>query len=161
MNLFQVKNIIFKTECENFILDGLCCSEPIMTKQGKGIVDNYFVYGINTDKHEYTGPIVSFGILSETCEVAYVSKDLNLRYGENDNIRAQNWSEYDKKAYDLYASSYEKVREFLFEENCSKYKKEELNKYIISMKKIIDKALWPIYKELFPTFFDWVLRVQS
>lgn len=159
MNLFQVKNMVFKTECENLILDGLCCSEPIMTMQDEKIVDNYFVYGLDRDKQEYTGPIVSFGILSERCEVAYVNKSLTSCYGENDYIRAENWNEYDKKSYSEYVSSYEKVRAFLFNKNCSGTEKLELEKYITSMEKIIDDALLPIYKDLFSDFFKWAFSV--
>lgn len=159
MNLFQVKNTIFKTECENLILDGLCCSEPIMTMRDKMIVDNYFVYGLDREKQEYTGPIVSFGILSENCEVAYVNKSLNSCCGENDCIRAKNWNEYDKGSYNEYVSSYEKVRKFLFVPNCTEEEKIELKRYITSMEKIIDDALFPIYKELFPTFFEWSSKV--
>lgn len=159
MNLFQVKNIIFKTECENLILDGLCCSEPIMTMLDGKIVDNYFVYGLDREKQEYTGPIVSFGILSDTCEVAYVNKSLNSCYGENDSISAQNWNEYDKMAYDEYVSAYEKVRNFLFTPSCTEIQKIELKKYITAMEKIIDDALLPVYKELFSDFFEWSFSV--
>lgn len=159
MNLFQVKNVIFKTECENLILDGLCCSEPIMTMKNEKIVDNYFVYGLDRGKKEYTGPIVSFGILSESCEVSYVNKSLDSCYGESNYISAQNWNEYDKKSYDEYVSSYEKVRNFLFNQNCTETEKLELKRYIMSMEKIIDDALLPIYRELFPDFFMWAFSV--
>lgn len=159
MNLFQVKNIIFRTECENLILDGLCCSEPIMTMRDGKIIDNYFVYGLDREKQEYTGPIVSFGILSESGEVAYVNKSINACYGENDCISAKNWNEYDTGSYDEYVSAYEKVRNFLFNQNCIETEKMELKRYIISMEKIIDDALLPIYRDLFPDFFNWAFSV--
>ena len=45
MNLKNVKAIISLTECYKYISCGAYCSEPIMTKDNKGIIDNYFIFG--------------------------------------------------------------------------------------------------------------------
>lgn len=157
MTIHQVKEAIFRTECENIILDGLCCSEPIMEKKGDTIIDNYFVYAMDREKKSYSGPITSFGICSEQCRVEYVNKNLTGMTGhrEEETYRAKNWQEYDVDAYNEYVTLFSVVREFLLKKGCTIEEKNTLGKYVASMKKIVDDALWPIYIELFPSFFDW------
>lgn len=158
MTLFEVKNIIFQTECENLLLDGLCCSEPIMTRDAKGIIDNYFVYDLDRTNKSYSGPIVKFGIYSETTEVSYIDKDMKLGSGkgENDYFSAKNWGVYDNVAYGTYVNSFSYVREFIYENELSTENKKQLKIYLESLRSIIDDSLWEIYMEVNPTFFEWV-----
>lgn len=161
MTLYEVKNIVFRTECENLLLDGLCCSEPIMIKDSKGIVDNYFVYSLDREKKSYSGPIAKFGIYSETITVAYIDRNIKICVGkgENDYFPAQNWGCYDNIAYDNYVNSFPVIREFIFEKNLSKENKEQVRIYIDSLKCIVDDSLWEIYKELNPLFYEWINEI--
>lgn len=158
MTLYEVKKVIFRTECENLLFDGLCCSEPIMTKDNKGIVDNYFVYGLDRDNKSYSGVIVKFGIYSDSITVAYIDKDIKskVRKGENDYFPAQNWGCYDNIAYEKYVNTFSEVRDFVFEKTLNHEQKERLRTYIDSLKCIVDDSLWDIYISLNPLFYEWV-----
>lgn len=157
MNLKQVKNALFQTECAECVRDGMCCSEPLMTRDEKGIIDNYFIYGENSERKSYSGPLVSFGVYSEAKKAAYIDygqKKWFFRSSE-DEIQAATWDRYDEEAYSRYLAAFPQVREFLFEKDCTHEQKEILRTYIKALRRLTDDALWPMYRELAPEFFKW------
>ena len=156
MNLFQVKHVIFQTECERLVLDGVCCSEPVMTRDEKGILDHYFLYGEDEALKSYFGPAAVFGIYSDQARTAYIRKPAGERA-----IRALNWNQYDKKAYDLYCETFPRVREFLFRAECSEEEKKVLRAYVESFRRITDGGLWPLYQEIGGEFFQWAREAGS
>lgn len=157
MNLKQVKNALFQTECAGCVRDGMCCSEPVMTRDARGIIDNYFIYGENSERKSYSGPLVSFGVYSEQKKTAYIDCGQQRKFSKSavDEIRAVCWDRYDEAAYSRYQAAFPQVREFLFEKDCTREQKEILQIYIKSLRSLTDDALWPLYRELAPDFFTW------
>ena len=161
MNVNQVRNAIFRTECKNLIRDGLCCSEPIMTRDEKGVIDHYFIYGINREEKTFSGPVASFGIYSESRETAYISASQTRKYSKSpeDEIRAVNWGQYDENAYGRYEETFPLVRDFVYRTHCTEEQKAVLRKYIEALRALTDDGMWPLYRELAPGFFNWAKTV--
>ena len=42
MELKQVKALLHQTECGEMFMDGMGCSEPILTQGNAGLIDNFF-----------------------------------------------------------------------------------------------------------------------
>ncbi len=162
MNLKQVKNAVFWTECRDCVREGMCCSEPIMTWDGRGIVDNYFVYGENGERKSYSGPVVSFGVYSEQKEAAYIKRGREMPFskGAEDEIVAVSWEQYDGEAYERYQKAFPLVRGFLFEENCTEEQREILKSYLQAFRMVTDGGLWPLYLEMAPEFFRWAKKMK-
>ena len=59
------------------------------------------------------------------------------------------------KDYENYSALYTEVREFAFKENCTTAEKTALSNYLAALKSVVSDSLYPFYKELAPTFFEW------
>ena len=63
MNVNQVKDVIKKTKCADFICSAEYCSEPIMSKDSNGnIIDNYILFSRTEDCLLISQPHIVFGI---------------------------------------------------------------------------------------------------
>lgn len=152
--LKEVKTKIFKTECRDFICEGLCCSEPVLSKDEHGIVDNYFIYACNDDATIFSKPLVLFGVYSETETVAYVMKTLDMEDKEYKAPRIK-VNEEIHTVYNRYSELYPQIRDFAFED-CNVNQKDMLKEYVQSLEKISGTVLYGFYQTLIPQFFDWV-----
>lgn len=155
MYLRQVKNAIFDTECGRLVRDGMCCSEPILSRDAKGVIDNFFVYCEDWEEGTFSGPAYRFGIYAETRETAYMEK--NERYF---SVGKDVYQSYFRKSilaqekYEKYSLSYARVREFVLME-CTEEQRDILKGYMQSLEEIIDAKMLPLYWELAPRFFTW------
>jgi len=163
MNFYQVKNAIFQTDCGKQVKDGLCCSYPVMTKDERGIIDHYFIYGWDEERHLFSGPLKCFGIYSDMKQTAYISlpSERGISISPDDELREKNPGYYNKAAYQDFTETFPKVREFLMKENCTNEEKRQLKKYLDGFLDVTDDGLLPVYRELAPDFFNWAERQLS
>lgn len=111
LTIDDVKASIYKTECKKFIKEGFSCSDPIITKDENGLIDNFFIYAANRDESLVTPPIVSFGIYAETKKTAYVTQgNKEPKAKENHKETLANRRELRNK----YSGLYSEIREFVF-----------------------------------------------
>lgn len=144
----EVKASIYKTECKNYINDGMWLSDPMPTNDGSGLVDNYFVYSRNREGTKVNGPFLTFGIYTEQNKTAYI----------NDNLSGQkprdNMVSGGADIYAGYEKDYLQIREWVMKD-IDGDKKEVLNRYIDGLSKVGGTGILEIYKESFPSFFEW------
>lgn len=57
MELKQVKALLHQTECGEMFMDGMGCSEPILTQGNAGLIDNFFVYLVDKPAGTASGPL--------------------------------------------------------------------------------------------------------
>lgn len=163
MELKQVKAVVNKLPLSNILKEGLAFSEPIMSKEGDKIIDNYFVYAIDYTENQYSGPIATFGVFSDTEEIAYINTDLsNLFKSECNKVFSLNPApEGIREVFDLYEKTYSLVRDFLFNEEIADQQKTDLRNYINSMKQAVFEDLWKYYTEFVPPFFEWSAHILN
>ena len=153
LSLKEAKAAIYQTECGELILDGLYCSEPIMTYGEKGIVDNYFVFSADRLMKQISSPIFRFGIYSDRGEVAYVLEEEEQSTRIDNELRA---NEDPYQMYQRYSDLYPIIRSSLIQGNCNVQEKKDLKEYCSILRSFSGSGLWNLYKKLYPTFFDWV-----
>lgn len=44
MELMQVKSLLHKTEFGELVVDGMGCSEPVLSRKQGVLIDNFFIY---------------------------------------------------------------------------------------------------------------------
>lgn len=147
----DVKASIYKTDCKKYIKEGFSCSDPIITKDEHGLIDNFFIYAANRNESLVTPPIVAFGIYADTKETAYVKQGAkDPKAQENIKTLTTNKNELRNK----YAALYSEIREFVFED-CNSEQAQQLHEYISSLKALVGQTLWTYYKSTSPMFFEW------
>ena len=154
MTVEEVKSKIFETECGKMIREGMFCSEPILTNGEKGLIDNYFIYGRDSKRQHFTKPKRCFGIYTDLNEVAYSDKD--NEFAEKDYSSSEEMNiEKCFDAYDRYAELYPKIRELAYQD-CNDDDKEHLSEYIKCFRQFSGDILFAFYKELYPSYFEWI-----
>ena len=73
MELKQVKALLHQTKCGEMFMDGMGCSEPVLTKDGTGLIDNFFVYLIDKRAGTASGPLARMGLHAESGALAYLT----------------------------------------------------------------------------------------
>lgn len=152
MTLNEVKRVIMKTECKMFLCDGLTCSEPMLSRGEKGLIDNFFIYSSNREKTEFSKPIIIFGIYADLCDVAYIkecSEDNTLTKCSK-LIEDEALFECFRKYSDLYPD----VRKVAFTK-CKSDDKKKVLEYYKSFKNITNAVIWEYYKHIAPEFLEW------
>lgn len=153
MTLNEVKRTIMKTECKMFLCDGLTCSEPMLTRDEKGLIDNFFIYSSNREKTEFSKPIIIFGIYAELCEIAYIKECPENRNMIKGIKLVENDSLFD--SFRRYSEIYPYVREVAFTD-CNENDKKKVLEYYDCFKSITNNVVWNYYKEVAPQFIEWV-----
>lgn len=153
-SLKEIKAVIFKTDCKDFICDGLCCSEPIITKDENGLIDNYFIYACDRKGIEYSKPLVTFGVYSDVGKTAY--KNPSPKFEDIDYRDTNPTNEQEAlNAYDSYVGLYPQIRGIVFTE-CNENQKRLITEYVSALKAFSGSVLWEYYQKLSPMFFEWV-----
>lgn len=158
-SLKEIKSIIFRTECKQYICEGLCCSEPIMSCDASGIIENYFIYACNSDATTFSRPMVIFGIYSDSENIAYVKTEVDIEdrlFQVNSQQRIDENELFD--LYDKYEELYPQIREFAFTD-CSSLQKQILSEFYSNLQVISGTVLWDFYRKLFPQFFEWAEKI--
>ena len=154
ISLMESKARIFRTEYKNLMYDGMCCSEPILTKGDKGLIDNFFVYSSNQEGTTFSSPRSVFGIYAEAGTAAYRMEEIPIErglYSTDAPVDAPN------ETYERYVSLYPVIREIAFTE-CDTEGREHLRQYMHDLEMISGPVIWGFARKLFPTFFDWADR---
>ena len=153
-SLKEIKQKVFKTECKELLFDGLFRSEPVLTKDSNGLIDNYFVYASNRDSSVVSQPMVAFGIYSDLEKTAYINADIyndkSIEIKNNINHSILN-EEYVKEYENLYII----LREMVFTE-CNDDGKLKLKEYLDHLYNLSGDGLWRNYLMIAPSFFRWV-----
>lgn len=156
MELKQVKALLHQTKCGEMFMDGMGCSEPVLTKDGTGLIDNFFVYLIDKRAGTASGPLARMGLHAESGALAYLTsadeRPFSVLPGDTVPVNSPAVS---NKDYENYSALYTEVREFAFKENCTTAEKTALSNYLAALKSVVSDSLYPFYKELAPTFFEW------
>lgn len=156
MELRQVKSILHQSKCGEMFLDGMGCSEPILTKTEHGLVDNFFVYLANKKEATYSAPIAIISLQAETGTIIKMvsCNDEPFSVPPTETIKADSFipSEQD---YKEYSALYAKIRSIAFKTPCSSSERQVISAYLESLEKVVNKSLFPFYKELAPAFFEW------
>ena len=156
MELKQVKALLHQTRCGEMFMDGMGCSEPVLTKDGTGLIDNFFVYLIDKRAGTASGPLARMGLHAESGALAYLTsadeRPFSVLPGDTIPVNSPAVS---NKDYENYSALYTEVREFAFKENCTTAEKTALSNYLAALKSVVSDSLYPFYKELAPTFFEW------
>lgn len=159
MELRQVKNRLLQTECGELIMDRMDISEPMLTKDKDGLVDNFFIYLVDMEEHINYGPVGRAGIDAETGKLKYlVSCNENPFSKKPTDIITAGTASATGTKYEAYSKMYPCVRAFAFKEHCSDEERRILRDYYHSFLGIVNPALLPFYKEMAPSFFSWVER---
>lgn len=156
MELKQVKGILHQSECGEMFLDGMGCSEPVLTKTERGLIDNFFVYLVNKKEALYSGPIARMGLQADSGTAVYIIScdEEPLSVLPTETIKAASHI-IPQREYEKYSALYGKMRSFAFKTPCSDSERQVLSAYMNSLKNIVNKALFPFYKEIAPSFFTW------
>lgn len=154
MNVNQVKNVIKKTECADYVFSGLFCSEPIMSKDESGqMVDNYMIFSRTDDGAQISPPQCIFGIYTEKEKTAYIKDSIPSIYKESLYPEQFVDEELMKEARRIYIELFPIVRDMY---QCSQDVDSSIvHQYVDALKKMSGNTLFGFYEELFPKFFNW------
>lgn len=154
MNVNQVKNVIRKTNCSDYVFSGLFCSEPIMSKDDNGqMIDNYIVYSRSEDCSQIYPPQCAFGINSEKEETVYINKSIASEFENQQYSEIFEDEDVMRKARAVYLELYPLVRDmYQYENNIDS---GVIQNYLKALKQISGNTLFEFYKKLFPAFFEW------
>lgn len=161
MELSQVKSILHQTEVGEMLMDGMGCSEPILSLKDGKLIDNFFVYFANKKNCTVSGPIAKFGLLADTSEIAYLisCEDQPFSLLPQDTM-AISYPSLLAEDYAHYGCLYAKVRKIAYKSNCIESEKQVITEYIATFEKIISPAMMKLYEEMTPSFFAWVRSQQ-
>lgn len=157
MELAQVKNILHQTEIGELLMDGMGCSEPLLTFKDEKLIDNFFVYLANKKAHVVSGPIARIGIHADEATVDYlISCDkAPFSIGPKETITIE-YPAILAEDYERYGSLYAKIRTIAYKCDCSGVEKQVIVDYIAALRKIVAPAMMKLYEEMAPSFFEWV-----
>lgn len=162
MELKQVKSILHQTKCGEMFMDGMGCSEPILTHSNKGLVDNFFVYLVNKRENTVTGPLARIGLYADSETLAYLisceEKPFSVSPKESIPYISPLASAHE---HEEYSSLYGEIRKIAFKEFCSESERATILRYVDLLQKIVSKSLYRFYKESAPEFFEWVRKQTS
>ena len=160
MNINQVKSVIAKTNCVDYIFSASYCSEPIMSKDSNGrLIDNYVVFSRNEDCTQISSPQCIFGIYSEKEEVVYIDDTISKKYSEQ--LYQEKFCEEKLmvEARKQYIALFPIVRR-MYQFN-GDIDFNIVSKYVESLKCISGDTLFTFYNQLFPSFFEWIKALED
>ena len=79
ISLKKARSTIFSTECGKCIKEGLECSEPIITQDENGLIDNYFVYGCDSEGRHFTNRLLGLGCIQIKKKLRIWVESLSLK----------------------------------------------------------------------------------
>lgn len=157
MELIQVKSILHQTEVGEMMVDGMGCSEPILSLKDSKLIDNFFVYLANKKSCTISGPIARIGLNADNSEVEYLisceAQPFSLAPQETITITYPSVLAED---YENYSRLYAQIRHIAYKSDCTASEKQIIKEYMYAFKKVIAPAMMRFYEEMVPTFFAWI-----
>ncbi len=157
MELAQVKSILHQTEIGELLMDGMGCSEPILSMKAGRLIDNFFVYFANKQKCTVSGPVAKIGIQADAAEIDYLISCEEHTFSLAPNATMIiDYPSICAEDYTHYGYLYTKVRDIAYKSVCTESEKQTIEEYMVVLKKIIAPAMMKFYQEMVPSFFMWV-----
>lgn len=157
MELIQVKHILHQTECGELFVDGMGCSEPILTRTEDGLIDLFFVYYANKKAGTFSGPVARIGLNAERGRLVSLESCYEKPFSvKPDELVVGKPQLVTDEQYEKYCRLYPEVRNLAFRESCTDSEKELLADYEKAFRAVVNPALFPFYLELAPAFFTWL-----
>lgn len=154
MNVMQVKNVIGRTDCADYVYSGLFCSEPIMSKDDHGnMIDNYIIFSRSEDNLQISAPQCVFGIYTDKEKTAYINDVISDDF--KDHLYSEKLESDDviRSSHDLYMELFPMVRDmYQLNDNIDS---SLVIKYVDALRNISGDTLFDFYNKLFPSFFNW------
>lgn len=159
MELMHVKALLHQTEFGELVVDGMGCSEPVLSRKQGVLIDNFFVYLADKEAGKVSGPIARVGLCAETGKLDYLisCEEQPFSVGPADIID-QAYPMFSRDEYMRYASLYAEIREIAFKENCTESERRAIRDYYAAWKAVISPSLRGLYEELAPSYFAWMFR---
>lgn len=156
MELKQVKSLLHQTKCGEMFMDGMGCSEPILTQEGIVLIDNFFVYLIDKHAGIASGPVARMGLHAESGALTYLTSCNEHPFSVlPSGTVSVSPSIVLSEDYSAYSALYAAMRTFAFKKNCTVAEKATLSNYLAALRSIVCDSLYPFYEELAPAFFEW------
>lgn len=157
MELTQVKSILHQTEVGELLMDGMGCSEPILSLKDGMLIDNFFVYFANKKACVVSGPIARIGIHAGDATVSYLIScdEAPFSVGPKDTITIA-YPVLLTEDYERYGCLYAKMRAIAYKRDCSEEEKRVIADYTEALKNVVAPAMMKLYEEMTPSFFEWV-----
>lgn len=159
IELTQVINILHRTVGSKLIMDGMGCSEPILSKRNGKLIDNFLIYFSNFEENLVSGPVAHIGLDADSQCVEYViSCDEGLFSLSSQSLMNVSEPDFTKEDYEEYGKCYKAMRCIAYKSSCSDGEKNIILSYFRSLKKIVAPEMLKLYKEMVPEFFDWAKK---
>lgn len=156
MELKQVKALLHQTECGEMFMDGMGCSEPILTQGNAGLIDNFFVYLVDKSAGTASGPLARMGLQAESGALSYLISANEHPFSVPPSCTIHvSPAMASSEDYENYSSLYAEIRKFVFKQNCTDSERSILSDYLTALKSVVSVSLYPFYTELAPAFFQW------
>lgn len=158
MNVYQVKDVIKKTECAALICSSEYCSEPIMSKDNKGeLIDNYILFSRNDDCSLISSPQTVFGIYTNKEKMAYIENVASEKFHKQMYEEYFNDETFMREARQKYLDLFPEIRA-MYQSGCD-INNEKISNYVKALRTISGNTLFSFYKQLFPDFFEWTAQI--
>ena len=159
MELIQVKNILHQTVGGDLFMDGMGCSEPILSAKENKIIDNFMVYFVDPQKSIVSGPVALVGLQADNKTVEYFNpcddKMFSLAPRAVMKINFPSFTEHD---YETYRQYYKSIREIAYKSDCCSNEKKTIENYFLALKKVVAPEMLKLYEEFVPEFFEWIRK---
>lgn len=154
MNVMQVKNVIERTDCADYVYSGLFCSEPIMSEDDQGnMIDNYIIFSRSEDNSLISAPQCAFGIYTDKEQTAYINDVISESFEEHLYSEKFESDDVMRESWDLYMELFPTVRDmYHLNDNIDSHLVIE---YVDALRIISGDTLFDFYNKLFPSFFNW------
>lgn len=161
MELKKVKSLLLQTECGALLLDGMGCSEPVLTREDGRLIDNFFVYLTDRNSNTASGPLARIGLNADSGTLAYLVHATQKPFSLPPDrcIRVERPT-YSVEEFEEYSKLYAQLREFAFKDRCTVDERGSLRKYLSALRHIVGPSMFGFYEELAPSFFQWVRQEE-
>lgn len=159
MKLRQLKNILWRTEYGKLFPTNTLCSEPIPIKTAEGMNECCFWCRYDWKKNIFTAPFAKVIYNADRAEgISFVSCDETPSFslGPKEILHAEKSAKECADNYPKFEEMYDLARPIFYKENCSDEEKRLLSDFYTAFKNYVDEVLMVFYRELVPSFFEWL-----
>lgn len=154
MKYKDIVKILFSSENESLVPDGIAYSEAICEKKDGKLCDSFFLYTVTDMRQKAIGPVAKISVDASTGSV--------VDYCEYENPREFSLkNSYDEdtviKALDDYEALYPALREVYFKEQCDENTKGLLLQAIKNIGIFANNDMLGIYNQLFSETFKFMV----
>ena len=161
MKLKQLKNILWQTEFGQFFETGMVCSVPLPVKTPEGMNEHCFWFRYDGNKNIFSGPVVRISYNADSKKgIDFIPCSVKPFFSVAPNvvIHAKKTAKERFDKYPKFEEMYNLARPIFYKENCTEEEKRLLSEFYKSFKDYEDESLMVFYRELVPSFFEWLER---